>query len=726
MIKKKNTEQPILTIGIIFKNESRCLKRCLDSLTALRQAVSCELIMADTGSNDGSRQIAEQYADILFDFPWTDDFAAARNAVMDKAAGRWYLTIDADEFLDTDISELSGFLHNKKEQEMEACILIQRNYDTMDMCGDYSDFRAMRMLRMSTGLRYSGTIHEAWPFPPGTHDVQFLTKTILHHDGYADPDREEGKAKCERNLALLRQRLKNDPDNLTYVLQYMESSTKNDDYMDALYHAVDLVQKKCTRWDELGPSIFRHAVTAAKMRNLPELEKWIERSMEWFPESFFTRIDVEFTAFIHSWGQGKYADCILQGERYLKAMEDCRLGRGEIAGLLYGICDMSSPGHEQSLKIYLADAYIKESNPKRSEELLETLDCCFLEPDTIENLMRVFWKLHMGGTDTSKALIHFFEESQKLLPDERSASKRMRAFFRTALKIFMYREDEGNETTPTAPGSTPHTLFLPLKKRCELGIAAMIIEEKDTKQIQQLLSIIQRWDRFPIEALAHAIKCGVPFPQPGKPLKSEEMDDLTIRLAAEKGMLPFLLRQIKDKDFSDNTTWQTLAWNRKIVHMAVRTYNWKRADTPGASSLDNIGGKAGLAMLYAQMENAVLPRYYAPELLCEENLFMLPAFDRFGWHYIQAFCALDAGNPAGYVQELKAGIHTCTELTPLVEYLVRHIPKLHEKQNNPSPELAALAEQVKNLLSAYPADDPAVKAIKASPAYQKVAWIIEK
>ena len=69
--------KPFFSIGIIFKNEIRCLERCLKSLQPLKNAIPCEIVMADTGSTDGSREIAEQYADVLFDFEWVDDFSAA-------------------------------------------------------------------------------------------------------------------------------------------------------------------------------------------------------------------------------------------------------------------------------------------------------------------------------------------------------------------------------------------------------------------------------------------------------------------------------------------------------------------------------------------------------------------------------------------------------------------------------------------------------------------------
>lgn len=41
------------------------------------------------------------------------------------------------------------------------------------------------------------------------------------------------------------------------------------------------------------------------------------------------------------------------------------------------------------------------------------------------------------------------------------------------------------------------------------------------------------------------------------------------------------------------------------------------------------------------------------------------------------------------------------------------------------PKMLGLAEQVRILLARYPADDPAVEAVKYSAAYQKVVHLIE-
>ena len=51
-----------------------------------------------------------------------------------------------------------------------------------------------------------------------------------------------------------------------------------------------------------------------------------------------------------------------------------------------------------------------------------------------------------------------------------------------------------------------------------------------------------------------------------------------------------------------------------------------------------------------------------------------------------------------------------------------HTPQLRP---SPSQELVALAAQVRTLLAAYDPEDPAVAALKQSPVYQKVAYLIE-
>lgn len=85
-----------ISLCMIVKDEEEVLKRCLDGI------YDCvdELILVDTGSTDRTKEIANAYHSRLFDFPWQDDFAAARNFSFSKATKDYILWLDAGRFLD--------------------------------------------------------------------------------------------------------------------------------------------------------------------------------------------------------------------------------------------------------------------------------------------------------------------------------------------------------------------------------------------------------------------------------------------------------------------------------------------------------------------------------------------------------------------------------------------------------------------------------------------------
>lgn len=128
-----------------------------------------------------------------------------------------------------------------------------------------------------------------------------------------------------------------------------------------------------------------------------------------------------------------------------------------------------------------------------------------------------------------------------------------------------------------------------------------------------------------------------------------------------------------------------------------------------------------LANTFAKMEQLFLPSCFAPEALNESCVFMLPPMHRFGWYYVQAFKALGSGDAAEYVHHLREGLAACECVKDMAEFLMNHTPGL----KNPSDELKAMAEQVRDVLSRFSPDDPIVTALKESEAYQKVSYFIE-
>jgi hypothetical protein len=66
----------------MVRNEEEKLAACLQSAADLVD----ETIVVDTGFTDGTRELAARLGARVFEFPWIDDFAAARNECIRHAS----------------------------------------------------------------------------------------------------------------------------------------------------------------------------------------------------------------------------------------------------------------------------------------------------------------------------------------------------------------------------------------------------------------------------------------------------------------------------------------------------------------------------------------------------------------------------------------------------------------------------------------------------------------
>lgn len=709
-------KKPFYSIGIIFKNEIRCLERCLKSLQPLRNAVPCELVMADTGSSDGSREVAERYADILFDFPWVDDFSAARNAVMDRCSGAWYLSIDADEWLAENIDELV-LLSKDQKQPLNFGGVTLRNYKSFDLekGQNYVEFVAVRLLRMSTGIHYKGCIHESWSNPDGsTLEIMTLSKTMFYHDGYIYEDKAAEQAKRERNMALLKKKLRENPNHLQTLIECVDSS-KHHGIESAEYarQSVELVGQKCPTWDRFGGVVFRNAVSVAQLHQLPEMEEWIRQGVACFPDSIFVRVDLAYYAFVYYFDEKKYNEAAYWGEAYCKGLADYFAGNYNTSESTRGVLEFASPFWERKISVLLPQVYLELNEPEKALAGIRNVKGGELEDDRqIELCVNMLMRIQRTTQLDAAAVVNAFWNQINLpFPDKAMAEKRRIEFLRVAANALTknYRDDE---LTREEFKRHSYTVFHSLidHKDCELGTAVVALETDDQAELERLLDSVENWNEFSIYALEHAILGGVRFPLASKALNIEEMDVFAARMSRKDSPLVGLAILAAEEDLAEN--WQSLAWARGLALAAVKTCDW-------------VDSKQGmeLCQAFAKIENMFLPRYYAPELLCDENIRMLPPMHRFGWYCGKAFWALDAGDPAEYVRLLRKGLDICPEMKSMVEFLLTQLEESQRVQA--TPELLSLAEQVRTLLSMYPADDPAVEALKQSAAYQKVAHLIE-
>jgi glycosyltransferase involved in cell wall biosynthesis len=99
-----------LSVVIITLNEEANLGRTLASVKPLVTDGKGEIIVVDSGSTDRTVEIAQSFGAKVFVEEWKG-FAAQKNSAIDKAAGNWILSLDADEELDAQLQQaLHGLL----------------------------------------------------------------------------------------------------------------------------------------------------------------------------------------------------------------------------------------------------------------------------------------------------------------------------------------------------------------------------------------------------------------------------------------------------------------------------------------------------------------------------------------------------------------------------------------------------------------------------------------
>lgn len=141
---------------MIVKNEEATLPRCLKSVSG----VFDEIIIADTGSTDGTKQAAAAFTDKIFDFKWISDFSAARNFSFSKASCDYIMWLDADDVLTAGDREKLLSLKASLTGNEDAVLLPY--IAARDESGKpvFSYYRE-RIFKRARGFDWRGRVHEA-------------------------------------------------------------------------------------------------------------------------------------------------------------------------------------------------------------------------------------------------------------------------------------------------------------------------------------------------------------------------------------------------------------------------------------------------------------------------------------------------------------------------------------------------------------------------------------
>lgn len=195
-----------ISLCIITKNEADYLNKCLSYV----KDYNFELVVVDTGSEDRSLEIARTYTDHVYSFSWVNDFSAARNYAVSKAANDWILFLDTDEYVyELDVQGLLAFT------EAHPTAIGEILLTSTDAGGATAIERLGRFFNRKH-YRYERPVHEQLvPISKTGKSSCYPVPVAVNHVGYSG-DKTQLSKKANRNLELLLASLTDYPDAYTY------------------------------------------------------------------------------------------------------------------------------------------------------------------------------------------------------------------------------------------------------------------------------------------------------------------------------------------------------------------------------------------------------------------------------------------------------------------------------------------------------------------------------
>ncbi|WP_077307529.1 tetratricopeptide repeat-containing glycosyltransferase family 2 protein [Terribacillus halophilus] len=202
--------KPFISLCMITKDEETVLNRCLDSVKGLVD----EIIIADTGSSDRTKEIAAAYTEHVYDFEWVNDFSAARNFAQSKASGKWIIYLDADEYVDEEnLKDVLTKLKNIDDDKANAFLVTQVNF-----LGEFGEgvtnTSTIRIYKNLPTISFYRKVHEQLKMENGKLKVNSLNLSI-YHSGYLARTMKE-KDKNSRNMPLINTELKGQASGFDY------------------------------------------------------------------------------------------------------------------------------------------------------------------------------------------------------------------------------------------------------------------------------------------------------------------------------------------------------------------------------------------------------------------------------------------------------------------------------------------------------------------------------
>ncbi len=160
-----------LSVAIITLNEEDRLPSCLGSLS-----FADEIVVVDSGSTDGTLEIARNAGCRVFEEPWKG-FGRQKQSAVDKCINDWVLVIDADERIPEDTAK--AIIEVLENPRADGYSFPRKNFfnDKWMRHGGWWPDRIVRLFKKTYGRVSDEIVHEGVAVSGSVTDID----SPIHH-----------------------------------------------------------------------------------------------------------------------------------------------------------------------------------------------------------------------------------------------------------------------------------------------------------------------------------------------------------------------------------------------------------------------------------------------------------------------------------------------------------------------------------------------------------------
>ena len=483
--------------------------------------------------------------------------------------------------------------------------------------------------------------------------------------------------------------------------------------MSYLQQAMDLFQAEPElARTHYGMPLCRYSLETALMGKLPQARAWLKWVEEQIPQSSYFKVDIACCAAVYFLEEKEYETALSWAERYLTAQAECRKRRNAVLfETRASSLDSWDEDDRQRILCVKGECLARLG---REEEAMEVL--LPIQPEHMPANGALFYLQAMEclkevpavQTRVGEVLAPIFTAQPQ--EDERAEEKRKETFNQWLLLVGERFQTKSGEAQEEEEQPQKERWHLFRQTPCELGWAARIIDA-DQEEAAQLLDRLRDWRQVPILAFRRVIELGLPLPDAFFQRSAQENRETAAALVDPENTA-FHSTVLDWMDGCDFTcSMSRFQFQFELTMAMLRAEDWqspKRAKR--------------LTDLFFRLAADYLPNFYSAALLeDEEEWNVLPGMHQFALLLLKGRAAWQAGDELGWVRGLRQALKAAPAMKHMVEFLRQHRPA---RQSD--PQLLELAEKVRAMLAQYAPNDPAVVQLKASPAYQKVAGLLEQ